>query len=123
MARVTADEMSNEFAEKRISYRGTEYVMRELPMDEYDKTVKLATTTIRVDGEDVEKFDNVAHTKILVAKSLVSPKLTADQLYGKGTRLVRQLTNEVGKLHWDPEPEDKAKADDGEGEATAPANP
>jgi hypothetical protein len=46
--------------------------------------------------------------------------MSADQLYSKGTRLVRALQVQVAKLHWDPEPEEKGEDDD-EGEAPAPA--
>jgi len=119
---VSADEMTNEFATAKVRYRGVEYVMRELSMDEYDKTVKLATAKVVTpeNPEGDETFDGTAHTKILTIKSVVSPKMSADQLYSKGTRLVRALQVQVAKLHWDPEPEEKGEDDD-EGEAPAPA--
>lgn len=116
---LTADEMSNEFAEAKVTFRGTTYTLRELPMDQYDKTVKQATTK---DEDGVETFDNAGHTKILTVKCLVSPKLSADELYGKGTRLVRALQGAALRLHLDPEPEE-ATPDDDEGEAPAPAKP
>jgi len=122
MARgVNASEMSNKFAEARVTYRGTEYVLRELPMDRYDELVELATAEQTIDGETTKVFDSAAHTKLLTVESLVEPKMTAKQLYSEGTRLVRALQQQVAKLHWDPEPEDK-KEDD-EGEVSAPANP
>lgn len=121
MARgVSASEMANEFATESHTYRGTTYTVHELSMADYDKTVKLATTKDEVTGED--KFDSVAHNKILTAKCVrVGGKpVDSDELYSKGTRLVRQLQRIVQKLHWDEEPEGEAEVS--EGEATAEAN-
>jgi len=126
MARgVNASEMTNEFAEVKHTYRGVTYVLRELPMDRYDELVEQATAEATdADGEVTKVFDSAAHTKLLLVEALVEPKLTARQLYGKGTRLVRALQAKVFALHLDPEPEEKAKGeDDDEGEAQAPANP
>lgn len=125
MARgVSASEMTNKFAEARVTYRGTTYVLRELPMDRYDELVEMATAEQTVDGETTKVFDQNAHTRLLTVESLIEPKMTAKQLYGEGTRLVRALQVQVGKLHWDPEPvEDDKDKDDDEGEASAPANP
>lgn len=125
MTKPSAADMSNEFVEVRRQYRGVEYVLRELPMDQYDKTIEMATTK----GEDGrEKFDGAGHTKILLVKSLVQPKLKADELFGKGTRLVRNLQEALQELYFDEEPdelqklqdrEEKESATDDEGEAPA----
>lgn len=124
MARgVSASEMTNKFAEAKVTYRGITYTLRELPMDRYDELVDMATAEQTVDGETTKVFDQTAHTKLLTVEALVEPKMTAKQLYGEGTRLVRALQVQVGKLHWDPEPEEKKDEDDDEGEASAPANP
>lgn len=113
-------DMDNELIEARVKFRGTEYVLRELSMTDYDKTVEQATTP-GVDG-DPDTFDANQHNKILMAKALVEPKMSVDTLYGKGTRLVRALQREVQKLHFDPEKDELEKkgedtADDVAGEA------
>lgn len=107
---VALSDMSNDLVEIRRRYRGVTYVLRELPMDQYDKTVRAATA--EVDG--VEKFDGVAHTKILLSKCLVEPKLSPDELYSKGTRLVRQLQRDLQEIHFDDEPEEDLEDDAGE---------
>ena len=130
MARgVNANDMSNDFAEETHVFRGVTYVMRELPMDKYDKLIKDATAekTIKVDGEDqtIEETDWILHSKLLTAAAIVSPSMTPEQLFGKGTRLVRELQRKVMALHVGDEPEDKKTkedADDDEGEAPAPAS-
>lgn len=121
MARgVSASDMSNEFATETHTYRGVTYTVHELSMADYDKTVKLATAKDETTGED--RFDSVAHNKILTAKCVrVGGKpVDPDDLYSKGTRLVRQLQRIVQKLHWDEEPEEEAPV--AEGEATAEAS-
>lgn len=115
---VNASELTNELAEDKVKMRGVEYVLRELPMDEYDKTVRLATTT-DPDTKD-EIFDGAAHTKILLARCLVAPKLTADQLYSQGTRLVRELQRRALRLHTDSEPIE-TDPEGGESTGEAPA--
>lgn len=114
MARtVNVESMSNELAEIRHRYRGVWYVLRELPYRKYQQTIELATTD--VDG--VKTIDNEAHTKILMTRCLVEPKIEMDDLFDRGTRLIRQLQRNLQALHWDDEPEEDAAADDDEGEA------
>jgi hypothetical protein len=122
MARgVSVSDLSNKFASEEHTYRGTTYVVRELSMQAYDRTVKAATIKDETSGED--NFDAQAHNKILVAKcvSVNGKPIDADELYESGTRVVRQLQRIVQKLHWDEEPEDE-KADIEVGEAPAEAS-
>jgi hypothetical protein len=127
---ISAAQMNNDLEEIKVQFRGTLYVLRELPMDEYDKTVAMAT---KIDPETKEEiFDGTAHTKILLAKSLVEPKISAAELYAKGTKLVRGLQQQLQKLYWSSEPDElkilddesakmasKLGDDDDEGEAEA----
>lgn len=129
---ISAAEMTNDLAEVKVQYRGTVYVLRELTMDEYDQTVAQATSEVITDGVKDEIFDANAHTKILLAKSLVEPKLSTKELYAKGTRLVRGLQQQLQTLYWSQEPDelkvlqdesgkiaDKLDDEDGTGEAKA----
>lgn len=116
-APVTLSEVGNELVELKRRYRGVTYVLRELPMDKYDATVRQATTEIDDNGVKVEKFDGVAHTKLLLAKCLVEPKLSPEELYGRGTRLVRQLQRDLQTIHFDDEPEEEIEDDAGEAKA------
>jgi hypothetical protein len=123
MARgVAASDLSNEFAEETHTYRGTTYVVRELSMAAYDRTVKAATVKDPVTGE--ESTDNLAHNKILLAKCVTvkGKPIDVDELYeGTGARAVRQLMRIIQKLHWEEEQDGDPVADDA-GEATAEAS-
>lgn len=119
---VSPSELDNEFASETVTFRGTTYTVHELSMTDYDKTVKLATT----EEDGIEKFDAVAHTRILTAKcvKIDGKAVDVDELYSKGTRLVRQLQRIVQKLHWDEEPEsEEATIEKGEASAEASASP
>ena len=101
---IGAAQMNNDLEEIKVKFRGTLYVLRELPMDEYDKTVAMATKEDPDTKEEI--FDGNAHTKILLAKSLVEPKISAAELYAKGTKLVRGLQQQLQKLYWSAEPDE-----------------
>lgn len=117
---LNAGDFTNEFATKTVTYRGVTYVVHELSMAAYDKTVELATNK---NDEGVSEFDGNAHTKILTAKCVkVNGKpVDADELYARGARLVRALQRAVQTLHWDPEPEEEPVVSEGEAQAEAKA--
>lgn len=119
MARVTAADMANEFVSETKRFRGHTYVITELPMKDYDKTVKMAT--VKDDDTDVETFDNAAHNRLLLAKCVTEDGSTVDvdELYRRGTRIVRQLQRIIQKIHFEDEPEEEIE--DVTGEATTGA--
>lgn len=101
--------MSNQPFEVRRKYRGVEYVLRELSMEDYDRTIDQAT---KVDETTkAETFDGAAHTKILLTKSLVEPQMTAKEIYAQGTRVVRGLQAALQELYFDEEPDELVKAE------------
>lgn len=100
----SASDMTNEPLEVRAQFRGTLFVLRAISMADYDKTVEMAT---REDPETkTEIFDAPAHTKILLSKSLVEPKMSIDELYRKDPRLVRGVQSKLRELYWDEEPDE-----------------
>jgi hypothetical protein len=120
---VDLTELDNEFKSKRIRYRGHIYEIRELPMVDYQKAVKMATTQEKdlETGLESDKFDADLHTAIMLGKCVTidGKKTTADALYEKGTALVRQLQRDVSAMHFDEEkPEDLDEADPGEAPAS-----
>lgn len=106
---LNAASMSNQPFEVRRKYRGVEYVLRELSMEDYDRTIDQATQTDET--TKVETFDGAAHTKILLAKSLVEPQMTAKEIYAQGTRVVRGLQSALQELYFDEEPDELKKAE------------
>lgn len=117
---IAAADMGNELATKTVRFRGHTYVVTELSMKAYDKTVKQAT---EVDEDTkAETFDSQAHNKILLAQCVAEngEKIDVEELYGRGSRVVRALQKVVGALHFDDEPEEDIEDAD-EGEAIAEA--
>jgi hypothetical protein len=121
---VDVTDLDNEFRHETRRYRGHVYVIRELPMSDYQKAVRAATNTEKdtVTGEDNEKFDADLHTAIMLGKCVTidGKKTTADALYEKGTALVRQLQRDVSSMHFDEEkPEELEEDEAAPGEAPA----
>jgi hypothetical protein len=117
---VSTDELTNDFNTATKTYRGVRYVLKELPITEYDELLKLATVVKTVDGEEQEVVDDATLVKLLTQKSIVEPRI----LRPLGTRLWRQLERDVQVLHFGVEPDetdakDEDKKDEDEGEATS----
>lgn len=101
--------MSDDFEERRFRMRGVEYHIRELSIQEYDRLVTNATATkVNGAGEEVEDVDENLLLRLMVEKSLVSPKVVPES-----TRLVRALEREVRDLHFGFEPIERPN-DEGE---------
>jgi|WetSurSiteA1Bulk_404760.scaffolds.fasta_scaffold31100_2 hypothetical protein len=119
--------VNQRFAEKRASYRGTKFVLREVDAETFDDCVKKATSTsFREDGSEEEMIDQKVLVRLLLERSIIQPKWTVSDFNKQGMRLISQLERDVRELHFSVEPEDKAKdgakdepEDDGEGNAAA----
>lgn len=122
---VDIEDLDNVIKTRKFKARGHVYVISELPMDEYQKTIKKATSQVKdpITGEDTDKFDPDYHTAIMLGRCVTidGKKVTAEQIYEKGTGLVRQLQREVSAMHFDEEPLEEIEDDDGvePGEAEA----
>lgn len=86
------EELDSELLTKTTTIRGTEYTLRELSQEEYDACVKMAT------GQD--GFDSVLLLKFMLSKSLISPKLSPDQLKAKPFKVTNELRMIVNRMHW-----------------------
>jgi hypothetical protein len=88
-----------------VEVRGKRYSFRELEISEYDKVVKQAShQEADEDGIMQDVTDNTLLLRLLVIKSAVEPKLTAETVNALGTRLYRALARVVNDLHFDIEP-------------------
>jgi hypothetical protein len=122
---VAVEDLDNELHSVSHHYRGHTYVIRELPMVDYQRQVRAATTTEKdpITGEETDKFDADHHTALMLGKCVTvdGKKTTAEALYEKGTALVRQLQRDVSALHFDEEKDEPLEEDepDAEGEAAA----
>lgn len=81
------------FTHKELTLRGKTYKIRELSAKEYDDCVKMATKA----DDDV---DMVALLRLMVSKSIVDPKLTADDLADLPYGVSRRLGSAVNRLHF-----------------------
>lgn len=121
MARPTVkvSDMDNAFAVDKVRLRGVTYVLTELPMSDYDKVITQATKPSEDGGPD--EVDYATFNRLLLAKSLTvgGKKVDVDDLYSKGSRLVRELQRRAARLHSDPEPIEAEgdAADEGEADA------
>ena len=118
---IAIEDIDNDIRTVTRRYRGHVYVITELPMVEYQKTITKATSTQKdsVTGEDVERFDADYHTAIMLGKCVTvdGKRTTAEALYEKGTALVRQLQRDVSALHFDEEKLEEDPEDEGDGDA------
>jgi hypothetical protein len=112
---VKTEEMDDGFVTVNATIRGTRYVLRELPADDYQKCQEGA---INADG----MVDNVTMLKLMLAKAVVEPKLTAVELFKRPYPVIRKLNDIINDMHFTPIETDEEKAeeeDDGEGKAEA----
>jgi len=111
---VAVDDMENTLRTARKRYRGRSYVITELPYVDYQKTVKMATTTDPETKEEV--FDGDAHNAILLSRCLRvdGQKVDVDALYASGTALVGRLIRDVREVLFGEEKDEPE--DDGPGE-------
>jgi len=98
-------------AKLEATYRGETFSLVEIDAADYDDCVQRATTTkYDSEGEEQESIDQTLLFRLMLEKSLVTPKLTLAEIAGLGMRLVRQLERDVQTLHFSLEPEtDKAR--------------
>lgn len=114
--------LSPDFIETKVNIRGTTYTIRELSIGEYDELVRKATKTQpNALGEDVETIDNTLLLKLMVLKSVVTPRLNPEALSNLPMRVVLKLNQTVNQLHYGDEPEteapDESEEESGEGNA------
>jgi len=91
------------FEERVVKVRGVEYRLRELSSEEYDKLYK--------QSEINDDLDAQLLLKLMLAKSLVEPALTGDQIAKLPFRVVRELSRECNELHFGDEKEDEDPKD------------
>lgn len=89
----TGTKLTDEFRTSEIVVRGTTYKLRELSAAEYDDILKLAT------GAD-ESADLSAVLKLMALKSIVEPKITAEELAAKPYTVYAKLLGAVNRLHF-----------------------
>ena len=113
--------LSPDFIETKVNIRGTTYTIRELSIGEYDELVRKATKTQpNALGEDVETIDNTLLLKLMVLKSVVTPRLNPETMSNLPMRVVLKLNQTVNQLHYGDEPESEApeeSEEEGEGNA------
>jgi len=106
---------------KKLGFRGEVYVIRELPIGEYDEIVKKATRKEKVTDPDtgvsneVDMLDQNLQSRLMLKACLTEPKIEVTKL---GTRLTVALNRAVNELHYGNEPDELRpvkKDDDGEG--------
>ena len=117
---VAASDLGNEFAHRKVRYRGHSYVITELSMKAYDKTYKQATEKDEETG--VERYNAEAHNRILIGRCVQEDgqPIDVDDFYDRGSRVVRQIMKIITDLHFDDEPEEE-EPDVEEGEVPAEA--
>ena len=79
------------------------YTLRELTAGEYDECLNVAT---KPDGD----VDMVMMVKLMLIKSIESPRLSDVQLASLPYKASRALKREVSRLHWSEEQEETAEA-------------
>jgi hypothetical protein len=106
------NDRSNEPLTTSYNFRGVDYTIRELSIEEFDDINEKATvkTTITVDGEEreIERVDGVIQSKLMIA-ACVTPKPPKPT----GLRLYNGLRQKVNDLHFSEEPDLNKKNPDG----------
>jgi hypothetical protein len=107
---------------QKLGFRGEVYLVRELPIGEYDEIVKKATRKEKVTDPDtgvsneVDMLDQNLQSRLMLKECLVEPaSLDVKKL---GTRLTVALNRAINNLHYGDEPDELRpvkKDDDGEG--------
>lgn len=104
----TIESMDGEFKTITATMRGTKYVIRELPADEYEKCLKAAT-------DDKRQLDNSTMLRLMLDKALIEPRIPVSDLWKKPFPVVRKLNDIVDELHYTPiETEEEAEERKGE---------
>lgn len=109
MSSGAAVDRSNEQLTEKVKFRGVEYTIRELTIEEFDGINEKATvkTTTTVDGEDreTERIDGNTQSKLMI-RACVTPSPPSPM----GLRLFNGLRFAVNNLHFSDEPDElKAK--------------
>src|SRR4051812_19803160 len=99
----TKTELDDELRTESLTLRGTKYTFRELSGEQYEEYIKMAA------GPDGEA-DLSTVLKLMAPDSLVTPKLTAKQIYAKPMPVFNALIGLVNRMHFRSEVEDKAGA-------------
>lgn len=89
----------------KVEIRGRRYTFRELTISEYDKLIKQATREEPdADGDMQEVTDSSLLLRLMILKSCIEPKLSADDLNDKGSKIYRAISSVVNELHYAAEP-------------------
>jgi len=97
----------------KVEVRGKRYTFRELTIAEYDKLIKQATREEPdSDGDMQEITDSSLLLRLMILKSCIDPKITADALNDLGSKVYRALSSVVNELHYTPEPIKQIKDED-----------
>lgn len=105
--------LTDDFYEETITLRGTEYIFREITAEKYEELLKMA------ENED-GSADLATVLRLMIPESLISPKLSTEQIYRKPLPVVTAIQNAVNKLHFKNEPTEPEKPKDGEGDGAVP---
>jgi hypothetical protein len=115
---IDADGFDETLRERTVRFRGRTYVMRELPIGDYDEIIRKSVDKIEMpDGSIEERTDQLRQSRLLMAKCMVSvdPPLPRSGIPGLGTAIIGALTRIVDELHYVAEVDELApKPTDGE---------
>lgn len=113
--KVTA--LDDEFRTETITLRGQAYTFREISGADYEECVKLA------EGPD-GSADLATVLRLMIPRSLVSPKWDAEKLYAKPLPVLTAIQNLVNKMHFRAEEDQTpAEPEGGEDEAKNESEP
>jgi len=105
----TKTDLDSEFRTTSLTLRGTTYTFRELSGEQYEEFIKMAA------GPDGDADLSVV-LKLMAPEALISPKLTAKEIYAKPMPVFNAIIGQVNTMHFRSEPEDKPAADAAEPE-------
>lgn len=109
--------LTEEFREESVTLRGTTYRFREISGTTYEEIIKMAQ------GEDGEA-DLATVLKLMIPESLVSPKLSTEQIYAKPLPVLTAIQGVVNRMHFRDEPQETPAEEDDEpkNESEAPSS-
>jgi hypothetical protein len=122
---VDAEAFEDVLRERTVQFRGRRFVMRELPIGEYDEIIRKSIDKIEMpDGSTEERTDQLRQSRLLMAKCMVSvdPPLPRTGIPGLGTAIVGALTRIVDELHYVAEVDELAPKPAVEGEEAPAGN-
>jgi hypothetical protein len=90
---VPVESFEDGFKVVRATLRGTTYVLKELPADVYEKCLEGSR-------DDDGNSDNVILLKLMLDKSLQSPKMTVKQLWELPYPVIRKLNDIINDIHF-----------------------